>query len=83
MEKEEKLKKILDKHKVWFGFDNDKSFRCIQAMLEFGEECFNAGIEVGYANGSCRACWEDEDSNPKYKTFEDYLKSLEDGNTKE
>ena len=43
-----------------------------KAMLEFGKQCFEAGYESGYD--------EAQGDGPLYETFEDYLKSLENGN---
>lgn len=79
--KEEKIRKILNKYsninpyesiyyrKYWKGNDSG----IIQAMLEFGEECFNAGKKYGIDCAiSAEWCEEVTESN-----FENYLNSLE------
>ena len=43
-----------------------------RVALEFGKQCFEAGYESGYD--------EAQGDGPLYETFEDYLKSLENGN---
>ena len=71
--KEEKIRKILEKHsedawydgRIWDGVDDG----IIRAMLEFGEECFNAGLDCkNIIYGKVQF---------KYESFENYLNSLE------
>lgn len=75
--KEEKIRKILEKHSddawydgyIWDGYADG----IVSAMLEFGEECFNAGKKYGI-DCAISAEWCEEVTEPN---FEDYLNSLE------
>ena len=69
------LDKLLEKsiENGWYdGYTIDTDASEIQkVLLEFGKQCFEAGYESGYD--------EAQGDGPLYETFEDYLKSLENG----
>ena len=80
--KEEKIRKILEKYsddawydgRIWDGVDDG----IIRAMLEFGEECFNAALEnKKFYNPEKDGSLTMITIIPEYKTFENYLNSLE------
>ena len=66
---------ILLEHRVYFN--DEKSRRCLSAMIEFGKQCFEAG------RTNMKTCKGDKMLTmlqivPEFDTYEDYLKSLED-----
>ena len=85
--KEEKIRKILEKYsddawydgRIWDGVDDG----IIRAMLEFGEECFEAGREFNSKDGIVDIDVvifykgaDNSDLEPLYPLYEDYLNNL-------
>lgn len=71
------LDKLLEKsiENGWYdGYTIDTDVSEIQkVLLEFGKQCFEAARDI-------KMGWNSQVNQiPKYETFEDYLKSLENG----